>query len=87
MLAIADAKTGKICGLPLSGKGPGLYVPMDPMSDVEIDFRLDTSLMVLRNACHEGRTECGVSCFNFNDGQFVLLKRILVDLTKAEERR
>ena len=54
------------------------------MSDVEIDFRLDSTLMVLRNACHEGRTQCGAYYFNFKDGHFILLNRVLVDLTKSE---
>ena len=54
------------------------------MSDVEIDFRLDSTLMVLRNACHEGRTQCGVYYFNFKEGHFILLRRVLVDLTKSE---
>jgi hypothetical protein len=85
MMAVVDAKNGKVHGPPLSGAGTELYIPMDPMSDVEIDFRRDSSLMVLHNACKDARRECGIYYFNWRNDQFVLLKRVLVDLTKAED--
>jgi hypothetical protein len=85
MMAIADAETGNIYSPPLSGAGTELFVPMDIMSDREIDFRLDSTLMVLRNACRTARTQCGVYYFNWNDNHFILEKRTLVDLTKANE--
>ena len=85
MMAVVDAQNGKVHGPPLSGEGTELYVPMDIMSDVEIDFRRDSSLMVLHNACKDARRECGIYYFNWRNDQFVPLKRVLVDLTKAED--
>src|SRR5437868_2812690 len=43
MMAVVDAETGKVYAPPMSGVGTELEVPMDIMSDKEIDFRLDTS--------------------------------------------
>jgi hypothetical protein len=82
MMAIVDAKTGKVYPPPLSGVGTELYVPMDPMDDREIEFRLSSSLMVLRNACKDARKACGVYYFNWENDHFALVKRVLVDLTK-----
>jgi hypothetical protein len=84
MMAIVDARSGRVHGSPLSGVGSELYLPMDPLSDVEIDFRRTSSLMVLRNACKDARQECGLYYFNWSNDQFVLLKRTLVDLTKLD---
>jgi hypothetical protein len=55
---------------------------MDMLSDREIDFQRDSTLMILRNACKGARSGCGVYHFNWNNDRFVLLKRTLVDLTK-----
>jgi hypothetical protein len=82
MMAIVDAQTGIVYDPPLSTKGEEIYVPMDLLSDVEIDFKPDSSLMVLRNACREARRECGVYYFNWQNEHFVLLRRTLKDLTK-----
>jgi hypothetical protein len=84
MMALVDAETGKVYPPPMSGVGTELYVPMDIMSEREVDFRLDSSLMILRNACREARRECGVYCFNWKGNHFDLVKRVLVDLTKSE---
>lgn len=82
MMAVVDAKTGKVYDSPLSGSGTGFYVSMDMLGDGEIDFRADSSLMVLRNACRFARSECGVYYFNWQKDRFTLLKRVLIDLTK-----
>ncbi len=86
MMAVVDAETGTVYAPPMSGVGTELYTPMDVMSDREIDFRLDSSLMILRNACREARTQCGVYYFNWTDGHFDLIKRVLVDLTKVNQK-
>lgn len=83
MMAVVDAETGTVFAPPMSGVGTELYAPMDPLSDREIDFRLDSSLMVLRNACREARAQCGVYYFNWTGAHFDLIKRVLLDLTKA----
>lgn len=83
IMAVVDARTGKVYGPPLASAGSELHVPMDPLSDVEIDFRRDSSLMVLRNACKDARGGCGAYYFNWSNEKFVLLKRTLVDLTKT----
>jgi hypothetical protein len=83
MMAVVDAKSGTVYSPPLSGAGTELYVPMDMLGDREIDFRRDSSLMVLRNACKQARRECGVYYFNWKDDHFDLIKRTLIDLTRA----
>jgi hypothetical protein len=87
MMAIVDGQTGRIYNPPLSGAGTELYVPMDMLGDGEIDFEPNSSLMILRNACAEARKECGVYYFNWENNNFSLVKRILVDLMKAEEAK
>lgn len=84
MMAVADAETGKVYGSPISGGGSELFVSMDPLSDREIDFRLDSSLMIFRNACKGPRQQCGVFYFNWKDNHFDLIRRTLVDLTTKE---
>jgi hypothetical protein len=86
MMAIADAKTGTIYGPPLSEKG-SLWVPLDNLSEMEIEFRRDTSLMVLRNACRNFRKECGIYYFNWKDNRFTLLKFVRVDPLAPETSR
>lgn len=84
MMAIVDATTGRIYNPPLSGVGTELYVSMDQLSDKEIDFQPNSSLMILRNACTDARKGCGVYYFNWQNNKFALLKRTLVDLTGDE---
>ena len=83
MMAIVDAKTGTIYNPPLRGGGTDLYVNMDMLSPAEIEFRRDSSLMVLRNGCQSARSECGVYYFNWRNNKFTLVKRVLIDLTKT----
>lgn len=85
MMAVVDAETGTVYSPPLSGAGTDFFVPMDIMSDREIDFRLDSTLMVLRNACRKDRTECGIYYFKWKDHHFNLEQRTLLDLTKPNE--
>ena len=84
MMAVVDAKTGKVYNPPLSGSGTELYLNMDMLGDREIDFQAHSSLMVLRNACRIARSECGVYYFNWQNDRFTLLKRVLIDLTKEQ---
>jgi hypothetical protein len=84
MMAVVDAETGKVYPSPIPGVGTELFVSMDIMSDREIDFRLDSSLMILRNACRGARAECGVYYFNWKDNHFDLVWQTLVDLTKLK---
>ena len=83
MMAVVDAESGKVYPPPTSGVGTELYVAIDPMSDGEIDFRLDSSWMIVRNVCRDARTEFGVYYFNWKEANFSLVKRVLVDLTKV----
>ena len=75
MMVVVDAQAGRVFAPPMSGVGTELYVSMDMMSDREIDFRLDSSLMILRNARREARTECGVHYFNRTGQRLDLMKR------------
>ena len=83
MMAIADAQTGKVLGSPIPGVGTELYVSMDMMGEGEIDFRLDSSLMIFRNACREARSKCGIYYFNLKDDHFNLIRWMPVDLMKS----
>jgi hypothetical protein len=84
MMAVVDAKTGKVFGSPLRGDGPEFNVSMDPLSEFEIDFKPTSSLMVLRNGCAGSRIDCGVYYFKWQENRWTLLKRGLVDLTKEK---
>jgi hypothetical protein len=56
MMATVDAKTGVIYDPPLSGAGSELFLPLDNLSEMEVDIRPDSSLLVLRNACRTSRS-------------------------------
>jgi hypothetical protein len=75
MMATVDANTGVVYGPPLSVAG-SLYVPLDNLSDMDVDFRPDSSLLVLRNACRDFkfRASCGLYYFNWRDNRFSLIK-------------
>jgi hypothetical protein len=77
MMATVDAKTGNVYEPPLSRNG-SLDVPLDNLSDMEVDFRPGSSLLVLRNACRDfaKRNSCGVYYFNWIENHFALLKFI-----------
>jgi hypothetical protein len=81
MMAIVDAKTGTIYSPPLADKATPLSVPMDNLSDMEIDVRPDSSLTVLRNACRDyrKRSSCGTYFFNWQDNRFELKQFVFVD--------
>jgi len=82
LMAIVDAKTGRVYGPPLSSPGiQELYLPLDNLGESEVDFRLDSNLMVLREACGDfkDRSKCGIYYFNWKDNHFELLKFIYVN--------
>ena len=83
-MVVVDAKTGKLYLPPLAENGK-LELKLDHLSNMEVDFRLDSSLMVLRNACRDfGKREtCGRYYFKWKDDRFVLLKFVMMDTTKA----
>ncbi len=87
MMATIDAKTGKVYEPPLSAKG-SLWLPLDNLSNMETDLRIDSSLLVLRNACRDfkDRKTCGTYFFNWKDNRFDLLKFVMVDPLKAPSR-
>ena len=74
MMAIVDAGSGAVYAPPLSTPG-SLYVPLDNLSNMEVDFRLDSSLLVLRDACKDfkNRSTCGAYYFNWKRNRFALL--------------
>ncbi len=82
-MALVDAKTGNVYNPPLSTPG-SLQAPLDNLSDMDVDFRLDSSLLVLRNGCRDfrNRKTCGNYYFNWKDSRFVLLKFVMVDTVK-----
>ena len=83
MMAIVDAATGKIYDPPLSGPGK-LYIPLDNLSKMKTEYRIDSSLMVLRNACRDfkDRNSCGTYYFNWKDNRFALVRFIMVNPLK-----
>ena len=83
MMATVDAKTGSVYPPPLSEKG-SLYVPLDNLTQMEIDFRLNSSLLVLRNGCMDfrDRNSCGTYYFNWKDNRFALVKFVMVNPLK-----
>lgn len=87
MMAIVDAETGLVYQPPLTQPRSEFEVPMDPLSDREIEFQPDSTLMVFRDVCQNYRESCGVYAFNWKEDHFILVKRTIVDLTKAHEVR
>lgn len=83
MMATVDAKPGAIYEPPLADKG-SLNVPLDNLSDMEIDLRSNSSLLVLRNACTDfkNRNSCGTYYFNWKDDRFILVKFVAVNPLK-----
>jgi hypothetical protein len=83
MMATVDAKTGTVYEPPLSHNG-SLYVPLDNLSDMEIDLRPNSSLLVLRNACRDfkSRNSCGTYYFNWKNNRFTLVKFVMVNPLK-----
>ena len=77
MMATVDAVTGKVHEPPLSQHG-SLDLQLDHLSDMEVDFRPNSSLLVLRNGCRDfaKRSSCGVYYFDWKDNHFDLLKFI-----------
>jgi hypothetical protein len=74
MMAIVDTKTGIIYDPPLSGVGTELYLPLDNLSEMKTEYRPDSSLMILRDACRNFRGECGTYYFDWRDNKFELVK-------------
>lgn len=83
MMATVDAKTGIVYEPPLSDKG-SLYVPLDNLSDMEVDLRPNSSLLVLRNACSDfrNRSSCGTYYFNWKENRFLLVKFVIANPLK-----
>jgi hypothetical protein len=79
VMATVDAKTGIVYDPPLADKG-SLNVPLDNLSDMEIDLRPTSSLLVLRNACRDfkNRESCGTYYFNWKDDRFTLVRFLMV---------
>jgi hypothetical protein len=79
-MAIVDARTGIVYEPPLAAKG-SLFLPLDSLSHMEVDFRINSSLIVLRDACRDfrDRRTCGLYYFDWQDNRFRLLKFVRVD--------
>ncbi len=72
MMATVDALTGTIIEPPLARKG-SLQVPLNIWSPMEINFNPDSRLLILRDACREGRQACGTYGFEIRQGQFQIV--------------
>ncbi len=72
MMATVDALTGTIIEPSLARRG-SLQVPLDIWGPMEIDFKPDSRLLILRDACREGRQACGTYGFEMKEGQFQIV--------------
>jgi hypothetical protein len=63
MMAVVDAESGKVYGPPLSAACGSLEVPMDPLSDREIEFKRDSSLITLSSFGYSARSDSIGSAF------------------------
>jgi hypothetical protein len=83
MMAIVDAKTGDVYGPPLAS-WVSLNVPLGNLGDMEVDFRPNSRLMALRNACKDfmNRKSCGEYHFDWSDSRFPLVKFIYLNPLK-----
>jgi hypothetical protein len=73
MAAVLDVRTATVYDPPLSGNGPKYTVPMDPTSEMNVGFRLDSSLLILEQACPVTTQQCGTYYFNWKGDHFDLL--------------
>lgn len=80
-MAIVDAKTGAVYPPPLSFDGRSLQVPLDHLSNMEVDFRPNSRLMMLKNGCRDyaNRKTCGEYYFEWQNGRFVQRRFVFVD--------
>jgi hypothetical protein len=78
MMVIVDAQTGTIYGPPLSDRG-SLYVPLDNLSQMAVDFQPTSSLLVLRDACTDfkNRMTCGTYYFDWRNNRFTLIRFVI----------
>lgn len=75
MMAIVDMKTGAVYDPPLSADSE-LNLPLDNLSDMKTEYRPNSSLMILRDACRNFRSECGTYYFNWHANKFALVKLV-----------
>ena len=71
MMATVDAITGIIYAPPLRASGE-LSVPLDNHGKMRIEFKPNSSLMILRNACanFKNRASCGTYYFNWQNHRY-----------------
>jgi hypothetical protein len=88
MMAIVDAPTGSVYEPPLSNLG-SLYVPLDNLSNMEVDFRLNSDLFVLRDACKDfkNRLTCGTYYFDWKNNRFALARFLVAKPVKDDPAR
>jgi hypothetical protein len=84
MMAILDVSTGHVYDPPLSGSDPQYRVSMDPTSKMDVGFRIDSTLLILRNACRKDTEDCGTYYFNWKADHFEMLTWTPANL--AEDR-
>lgn len=74
-MAMVDAKTGIVFGPPFERSGT-MQLPLEIWSDMKVDFRPDSSLLILRNACsnYPDRATCGVYHLSWTGKKFDVVK-------------
>ncbi len=73
MAAILDVSTATVYNPPFSGNHPRFVVSMDPTSEMDLGFRLNSSLFVLQRACKPEHQDCGTYYFDWNVDHFDLI--------------
>jgi len=73
MMAIVDAKTGQIHNPPAIHYKAELLLPLGMSGNVE--FRQDSTLMIVRRSCVSSPDHCGTYFFNWTGSAFQLVAR------------
>lgn len=76
MMAVVDAVTGTVHNPPLARRGSELWVPFDNQSEMNVDYRVGSELLILRNGCRDfrNRATCGVYYFRWQNDRFETLR-------------
>lgn len=69
MIAILDVRTMAVYDPGLSSDDSKYRVQMDPTSEMNVEFRIDSRLLVFERLCRESEERCGTYYFEWKDGR------------------
>lgn len=86
-LAIIDVTNGAVHAPPLSSDAWPFSVPIASTDFQYPEYRLDSALFILRNACPEGLEKCSTYYFKWENDAFTVVTRIPLKTLKHQAKR